>query len=357
MNTKYSNQLFLGNTISQEPVVIDFKELANSHMLVTGMSGVGKTYGLQVFSERIFQNGSAVTILDYSGSYLLDQLEPWFIQGTLGSLQIINAYKDGIQLNLFNPLQLEKDLLEKNCDTAKRVSELFSQALKLGSKQQNVLYKGIRQMQEDMISKNNHCLDYLLNILQSFGRESTSLLQKLLPILEQKVLNSSSQHINFCTPSEIRIINLQHFSLENQRILSDIILWEIWNQSVANKTSERRVTVVLDEAQLLNLSANSPVTKILTEGRKYGIGIWLATQFIHDNFSSDVTHRLSQAATRIYFRPDEKELPYTSKDIDSQEKGWYLILKNLGRGDCVVKYTANTPYSVKEYKVKIHISI
>ena len=64
---------------------------------------------------------------------------------------------------------------------------------------------------------------------------------------------------------------------------------------------------MLDEFQRMRLRENSPLFRLLTEGRKYGLELILATQTA-SIFNKKEVAILEQVGTRIYFQPSESEI-------------------------------------------------
>lgn len=69
------------------------------------------------------------------------------------------------------------------------------------------------------------------------------------------------------------------------------------------------------------------------EGRKFGIGAWLATQSLA-RFSVEEKACLDQAACKIYFKPSATEIKSLSAQLGQPE--WKKRLEKLKVGQCVV---------------------
>ena len=94
----------------------------------------------------------------------------------------------------------------------------------------------------------------------------------------------------------------------------------------------------MDEAQNLSHGEKSPSAKILTEGRKFGISGWYATQFMKPQLSDDEIQRLQQAGQKLYFCPPDDGVMTVAKNIDISTQGakeWADRLKKLKKGECV----------------------
>ncbi|WP_343377310.1 hypothetical protein, partial [Ligaoa zhengdingensis] len=82
----------------------------------------------------------------------------------------------------------------------------------------------------------------------------------------------------------------------------------------------------------------SPSAKILTEGRKFGLSGWYATQFMKPQLSDDEIQRLQQAGQKLYFCPPDDGVTMVAKNIDINAQGakeWAERLKKLKKGECV----------------------
>ncbi len=120
--------------------------------------------------------------------------------------------------------------------------------------------------------------------------------------------------------------------------VTELLLWDIWNFSVKNGDEDKPFIVVMDEAQNLDHGEKSPSAKILTEGRKFGISGWYATQFMRPQLSDDEIQRLQQAGQKLYFCPPDDGVMTVAKSIDISSQGakeWAESLKKLKKGECV----------------------
>ena len=75
----------------------------------------------------------------------------------------------------------------------------------------------------------------------------------------------------------------------------------------------------------------------LREFRKFGIGAVMATQFIGNGFDkAESGELLEQAATKVYFKPDNANITAAAKSIDASDYAeWMKILRSLNIGECV----------------------
>jgi DNA phosphorothioation-dependent restriction protein DptH len=95
--------------------------------------------------------------------------------------------------------------------------------------------------------------------------------------------------------------------------------------------------VVLDEIQNLDHKLDSPLGQLLTEGRKFGVSLILATQTM-SNLSKDQRDRLFQASHKLFFRPADTEVrsfaQILSDATNQPQSEWVDRLASLKRGEC-----------------------
>lgn len=120
--------------------------------------------------------------------------------------------------------------------------------------------------------------------------------------------------------------------------LTELLLWDIWSFSMKNGSEDKPFIIVMDEAQNLDHGEKSPSAKILTEGRKFGLSGWYATQFMKPQLTDDEIQRLQQAGQKLYFCPPDDGVTTVAKSIDISTQGakeWAERLKKLKKGECV----------------------
>ncbi|WP_313256637.1 ATP-binding protein [Lacrimispora sp.] len=337
-------------------IPLDGQEMPNYHIQIQGVSGSGKTYALKSYALQAASLGFPVIIIDSSGSYKLpEDSKPWGFSSSIDPI-VMAVYQHGIDINPFQSLQLDANLTEKEVDTAQRIAELFAQVLHLGIRQKNTLYEAILNVMPQQSGNIEYDIQALLYIIS--GNKDThakTLYSKLKSFFDQNTFNGGNYCFNTYRPGEVYIYDLQYFTDGTKQFLSDIILWNIWNQAMLKGSIDHKTFLILDEAQLFNHSKHSPIARILTEGRKHGIGLWLGTQFFHDNVSKAAINRIQQASTKLYFKPNDYELKAISKEIDPNNNGWIPLLRNLRLGECIATYTKNTSDGMRSKQILLKV--
>ncbi len=102
--------------------------------------------------------------------------------------------------------------------------------------------------------------------------------------------------------------------------------------------SQNHLSSSLMRRKNLSHGEKSPSAKILTEGRKFGISGWYATQFMKPQLTDDEIQRLQQAGQKLYFCPPDDGVMTIARNIDITAQGakeWSERLKKLKKGECV----------------------
>ena len=143
--------------------------------------------------------------------------------------------------------------------------------------------------------------------------------------------------------SRVFIIQLKGLEYSLERAVTEFLLWNLIGYIEALGPSPLRCFIVLDGAHKLSFDQGFPVEKLLREGRKFGLGLILASQQPED-FSSVA---FANTATKIVFQVgDEKSTisrqlhrkirnSHSFGDIfqliTKLPRGWaYVVSENIG---------------------------
>ncbi|WP_404448094.1 DNA phosphorothioation-dependent restriction protein DptH [Sutcliffiella horikoshii] len=321
------------------------KGLANRHLLISGKSGQGKTYFMQCLLLEKSKLGIPSIVIDYTEGFLPNQLEPEFVEFLGDKLKQKIVYSEQLPINPFQKNVRDIggiQLPESNTDVAERIKSVFAAVYKsLGIQQQNAIYEavlnGLEQFNDDMN------LMKLKDMLEEDGSSySKTALSQIRPLIDRNPF-SNENTINWKdvvdSNGDIFIVQLTGFPRDVQLMITEFILWDLWNYSVRFGNKNRPMPVIMDEAQNLDHTEKSPSARILTEGRKFGWSAWYATQFLKSQLDSDELARLQNSSQKVYFSPPEQELSTIAGSLskDNQEKKhWESKLSSLRKGQCIV---------------------
>jgi DNA phosphorothioation-dependent restriction protein DptH len=144
--------------------------------------------------------------------------------------------------------------------------------------------------------------------------------------------------------ARVYIIQLKGLEYSLERAVTEFLLWNFLGFIESMGPSSLRCFVVLDEAHKLSFDRGSPVEKLLREGRKFGLGVILASQQPED-FSQVA---FANTATKIVFQVGDdktgvsRQLHRKVKNghsfaelhelITKLPRGWaYIVTENVGR--------------------------
>lgn len=354
-------RILLGQTDAGRAVYWEFghSELSNRHLLIFGRSGSGKTYAIQAILCELALQGQNSVIVDYTDGFESAHLE----QETLEILKPEQhfVYQHPLPINPFRR-QLsfigDEQLPEKAFNTAQRVMSVFASVYNLGDQQKSLLYECIKEGIESYESGMN--LEQLVKILDQYVSDgqrkdtAVSLLSKIKPFVDGQPFGNEDQEswLKFYQDQEhsAHIVQLKSCGKEFSYLVTEFTLIDLyWFARAAGDVRHPKV-VVLDEIQNLDHSQESPIANFLTEGRKFGLSMILATQTLR-NLKEDARHRLFQASHKLFFRPAETEVNEYAKILEGavgeSAEIWKKRLSSLGKGECYTLGPSMNPQTKK----------
>jgi DNA helicase HerA-like ATPase len=319
-------------------------QLENRHILISGRSGVGKTYFIQCMLYELTKQGVTSIIFDYTDGFTETKLESEFREGLKDKINELYVYFDKFPINPFKRKSKQIGTrigLESITDVAERIKYVFSSVYGLGPQQANAIYMATMNGIEKYGDAMN--LKYLQNELEKDGSNyAQTTLSRIRPLIDRNPFDSDKEYDwekHFDLDAQVLIIQLSGFTREVQLIVTELILWDLWNHKLSHGDKSKPFAVIIDEAQNLDHGENSPSNKILTEGRKFGWSGWYATQFLQGQMQKDEIQRLQNAAQKVYFAPPEEEITTIASYLDTdnqRRKEWARKLANLKKGQCIV---------------------
>ncbi|MCY9138069.1 DNA phosphorothioation-dependent restriction protein DptH [Peribacillus frigoritolerans] len=321
-------------------------ELANRHILISGKSGQGKSYFIQCLLLELSRSGISNIIFDYTDGFKNSKLEPQFKEQLSGSLEQFLVARDKFPINPFkrNQKELDEDeyMDEDNTDIAERIKGVFSSVYKdLGIQQQNAIYEAVLRG----LDKYGDSMNLEL-LLVELGEDNTgpakTARSQIKPLIDKNPFKSDGEY-NWqeilSQKGKVFIVQLTGYNRDVQMMITEFILWDLWNYQLNHGDKTKPLAVILDEAQNLDHREKSPSAKILSEGRKFGWSGWYATQSFRGQFTIDEISRLQGSSQKVYFMPPENEISSIAANLaqDSHaRKEWERKLSTLKKGQCVV---------------------
>ncbi|WP_028487502.1 ATP-binding protein [Thiothrix lacustris] len=338
-------QLLIGTNVANgEPVYWHYGHpgLANRHLLLFGSSGSGKTYGIQCLLAEMAAQHLHSAIIDYTDGFLPNQVEQRFAD----IAQPKNHYVRIDKLPL-NPFRRQMQVIdpdmpaieESSFDVASRITSIFTSVFKMGDQQAPTL---TRVLEAGIGSGRPFTLDDLLPMLRDEGTTGETLANKLEPFVRSQPFRDSDSSawdgILGSAGHWVNVLQLKGLSRDIFRIVTEFALWDLYDYACNTGSKNRPIPIVLDEIQNLNHGSDSPIDKMLREGRKFGLSLMLATQTT-SNFDQEQRDRLFQAGHKLFFKPADTEIKSFAKILsvtsrNGSEAEWAERLSKLAKGQC-----------------------
>jgi len=268
---------------------------ANPHMLILGESGFGKTYSICCLLTELAQRKIPSIVFDYGQGFATGTSPRQFVE--YAKPIEIRASHEGIAIN---PLQLFPSDIYGPINVAQRVADTFQRVYpQIGVQQHAILRQAVLDVMidEGITPESRASWD---NSPPSFP----ALLQKLHMYAEsashpqRRIASSVASHIStifvFNTfqdnglsmdwpdmlDNRDRVFVIQLKGLEHslERAVTEFLLWNLIGFVESIGPGPVRCFVILDEAHKLAFVPGSPAEKLLREGRKFGLGLILASQ-------------------------------------------------------------------------------
>ncbi len=326
----------------------------NPHVLILGESGTGKTYAISCLTAELAQQGVVSIVFDYGQGFSPKALADEFANAT--HPVELHADRDGVNIN---PLQIFPSDLHGPVNVAQRVADTFARVYKkIGVQQHAILRQAVLDVMADAgILQNepntwtadlpafsavqNKLDDYASNPLNPQSRNASTASSHISTLFVFNTFRPGGQRLSWTDmlAARNRVVVIQLKGLEHtlERAVTEFMLFNLIGFIEAMGPAPLRCFVVLDEAHKLSFDRGSPVEKLLREGRKFGLGLILASQQPED-FSPVA---FANTATKIVFQVGDerstisRQLHRKIKNAHSFGEIYQLITK-LPRGGAYV---------------------
>uniref|UniRef100_UPI0040488D4D DNA phosphorothioation-dependent restriction protein DptH n=1 Tax=Vibrio anguillarum TaxID=55601 RepID=UPI0040488D4D len=353
------------NTFTGEKVFWEYghKDLANRHLIIFGSSGQGKTYCIQGLLMSLADAQIRSLVIDYTNGFLPNHLESEFIERVAPKSNILCNEPFGM-----SPFRAQKQdfggivIEEKPHMVAGRVASVFNKVYStIGERQIAVLNEVI----ESGVQRYGSAYS-LQNMLDDLNEEETAgpaLASKLAPLVKSNLFSSNNDkswsEVFESQEHRSTIMQLASLNHDISMLCTEFLLWDLYSYACSYGSKEKPLPIVLDEVQNLDHRLESPLGKMLTEGRKFGVSLILATQTL-SMLRKDEQDRLFQASHKLFFAPAKTETKTYAKILElsmpgTKQADWEKQLGDLSKGQCLsVGYhleKGQLKMSVKKVKV------
>lgn len=316
----------------------DFERAANLHCFAIGNSGSGKTHALTERMCSLQKLHHPIIIFDTSDSFTEEEIvQKLSADGDPTTAEKVRRYvKHHITFHNIEDDGLPVDLLKFDYPSSTEstvrmiLSILEAHNSNMGKRQRAALYAAVKEL----VSANR------LTMGDLYARLTSEDLSESLVIQFREMLScfvefgQSDQSWGECIAGskDIVIISTHAVSSSGGSGLIDMLLMSLFYYQKTRVN--QHLSIFIDEIKKQNLNSRGPIAHILTEGRKYHIGLNFATQFLPDA-SSDVTMIMENADLKIFFQLDGKAASTSARQLGVKPNE----LTSLDIGACYVKGT------------------
>ncbi|MBD2103159.1 ATP-binding protein [Leptolyngbya sp. FACHB-261] len=345
------------------PVVLDVKELVSTHMAILAGTGSGKSYTAGVLIEELLRpyNRAAVLIFDPHGEY-----------GTLTELRGHPAFAtdDGYAplVKVLAPSEVKIRISSLD------YYDLLTLLPPMSDRQQSILSKAHAQLIKSRGGSKRWDIQDLIGMIfdvdRSVDDEGNEKPGSSAPALEwklEKLARSSYFHVqehlapkDLFQPGQVTVLQMNEISQEEQQVICAAILRQTnharMNTHKGNlEESDENflpypVFVLLEEAHRFAPAGEPSRCKqvlrtILSEGRKFGLGVGLITQRPGKLDSDVLSQCMSQFIMRIVNPVDQDSLKY---GVEAAGRDLLKELPALTKGQVIISgLCVNTPVLCK----------
>jgi len=326
-----TGRIMIGKTDGNE-VILNPEKGNNRNVLITGLSGVGKTTFMMNYMMQLCKNGETVVAVDIHGCFDAGNIHSGLFERMKPYIHEIKAHENGITIPFFSPYRFIDGKEEGESDVLNGLVAFLKQEFVLGVKQRESLMEACK-----IAFRRGACKEQgfsaIAEILETMHtRESLGAADRLRPLTDYSVFYDGDFPF---MKGKINIIRLSRYPEETQGFLTKMLLAYIWRWALYGYFHNNRLSVFLDEAHNLGFRKSDPVSKFLVEGRKFDISLILSTQFLP--IDREVSHRLLQASLLAFFKPTEDDVLKMAKIIDPLNNGTVCyLLRTLKKGEFVV---------------------
>lgn len=331
-------------------VLWDVEHSPNAHVAVIGSSGSGKSVQAQKIICELIKAGETVLVMDTHGTFSDDQIFDVYKELIEENLNVVEVYEAGVPCHLFEPITFADGTVEHRIDTIGAIVDVLGRSLKLGVKQKTALRYAVQSVMDNgtYIEEGFRALGYALEA--GGDKVSLEVHERMLPLFEHNVFQDGE---GFIINNKINVLRLSKLDLGTQSVVAELVLSHLWRLANAEQFKRKKLFLFIDECQNMDSSSNGPLALMISEGRRMGINLILATQMILQGTTNSVQQRISQCGLILYFKPAANRVGLTARMINaSNEMQWSRVLGELQVGEfiasgCLMLANRRITYPIK----------
>ena len=333
------------------PVYLSVKDLVSQHLSVIAATGSGKSYTVGVLLEELMNpaNRASVLVVDPHGEYStmasIQNLDYFKVDDYRPSVKVLR--KENLKIKI---TELELDDFLSIMDMTEKMETFFIRAYNNLPDRRNFRKIDIQNEINVLRDQNNEStIDGIL------WRYDTNILRR--SIFDDYLHVPLKDQFNV---GQLSILDLSGLSQKEQQLITSVLLkrlFEAREGTVNGRMHEKDdkylpypVFVVLEEAhrfapQTGETKSKNILKTILSEGRKFGIGVCMISQRPAKLDSDCLSQCMTQITMKIINPLDQTQI---ASSLESMSRDIIEELPALAKGEAVISGVAiNTPVIVK----------
>lgn len=352
----------------------DTDQVFHTNTGIIGMMGTGKTQFTKSIITQLHREQAhnfdgtplGILIFDYKGDY--NESKEDFIRAT--KAKVFKPYHLP-----FNPLTLTRSRVFKPLlpiHTANAFKDTLAKVYGLGAKQQNILFsciakayaaKGIDAGDPSTWGNDAPTFDMVYSIYANDEeiKKNDSLAAAMDKLHQFQVFegDSSKTESLFNVLNGVVVIDLSGYDADIQSLIVAITLDLFYAQMQASGSSKmdqqyRQLTklILVDEADNFMSESFPSLKKILKEGREFGVGTILSTQFLKHFCSTDDDYAKYILTWVVHNVADLKisdvEFVFKTESKSSETQNLFNDIKGLQKHHSIVKIGTSKPHYIED---------
>lgn len=373
-NTGEGIEIVFGTDLnSSRPVIWEpnnTNKVMHTNTGIIGTMGTGKTQFTKSLISQLISNSDknigndqlGILIFDYKGDYIKED----FVKKT--KAKVLEPYHLP-----YNPLSLDATEQSKPMlplHTANDLKETISNAFNLGNVQKQRLRdviveayedRGIQKANRDSWFRTPPTLGDVCDIYLSSEKNSQDSLYAAISNLSEFEIfepDSSKTQSLYSLVEGVVVINLSGYDESIQNLIVAITLDAFYTQmqrhghsKIDGQMREIKKMILVDEADNFLSKNFTSIRKILKEGREFGVGTILSTQFLN-HFATSENEYSNYILTWVIHRVNEIK----TKEVDSlfsletkqQNENLIRTIKGLEKHQSIVNLAGSEPILIKD---------
>ncbi|HID27097.1 MAG TPA: ATP-binding protein [Methanosarcinales archaeon] len=337
-------------------IVLSVKDIVSQHLSIIAATGAGKSYTVGVLIEELLQkyNRASVLIFDPHGEYVtLDEINNDDRFCTLEYRPKVKIVKpENIKIKI-SELSISDFLSLINDGTmSQKMISFFSKA-----------YNNLKNDNNRVFTRN----ELKKEILSMSDGSNESTIQGILWRYNNIIYNSIFHDhegipiVDYFQKGQLTVVDISGIEETFQQLIAAVLLRKLFDIRVKtdngiytidnpDKYLPYPVFVILEEAHRFTpqngVSKSKNILKtILSEGRKFGVGVCLVTQRPSKLDADSLSQCMTQITLRIINPTDQKQI---AQSIESVSRDLIEELPALAKGQAIISGVGiNTPTTVK----------